>query len=97
MCMHGVFLHANRVCTVHTACSGPFNFLQGANAADVILGIKNRISKMNIGNNLGVIDMCMHGVFLHANRVNTVHTACSGPFNFLLGANAADVILGIKK
>ena len=26
--------------TVHTACSGPFNFLQGANAADAILGIK---------------------------------------------------------
>jgi hypothetical protein len=46
---------------------------------------------------LGAIDMCMHGVFLHANRVGTVHTACSGPFNFLQGANAADVILGIKK
>jgi len=51
---------------------------------------------MSIGNNLGAIDMCMHGVFLHANRVGTVHTACSGPFNFLQGANAADVILGIK-
>jgi len=55
------------------------------------------ISKMNIRNNLGAIDMCMHGVFLHANRVGTVRTACSGPFNFLLGANANDVILGIKK
>jgi len=52
---------------------------------------------MNIGNNLGPIDMCMHGVFLHTNRVGTVHTACSSPFNFLQGANAADVILGIKK
>ena len=52
---------------------------------------------MNIGNNLGVIDMCMHGVFLHANRVGTVHTAYSGPFNFLQGANTADVILGVKK
>jgi len=52
---------------------------------------------MNIGNNLGAIDMRMHGVFLHANRVGTVHTPCSGPFNFLQGANAADVILGIKK
>jgi len=52
---------------------------------------------MNIGNNLGVIDICMHVVFLYANRVGTVHTACSGPFNFLEGANAADVILGIKK
>ena len=39
-------------------------------------------SKMNIRNNLGVINMCMHGVFLHANRVVTVHTACSGPFDF---------------
>ena len=52
---------------------------------------------MNIGNNLGAIDMCMHGVFLHVSRVCTVHTACSGPFNVLQGANAADVILGIKK
>ena len=52
---------------------------------------------MNIGNNLGVINMCIHGVFLHANRVGTVHTAYSDPFNFLQGANAADVILGIKK
>ena len=50
---------------------------------------------MNIGNNLGPINMCMHGVFLHANRVCTVHTACSGLFNFLQGANSADVILGI--
>ena len=41
--------------------------------------------------------MCMDGVFLHANRLGTVHIACSGPFNFLQGANAADVILGIKK
>jgi len=55
------------------------------------------IGKMNIGNNLGVIDMCMHGVFFHANRVGTVHTAYSGPFNFLQGANTADVILGIQK
>jgi len=39
----------------------------------------------------------MHGVFLHANRVGAVHTACSGPFNFLQGVNATDVILGIKK
>ena len=52
---------------------------------------------MNIGNNLGAIGMCMHGVFLHANRVGAVHTACSGTFNFLQGANAADVILEIKK
>jgi len=51
---------------------------------------------MNIGNNLGAIDMCMHGVFLHANRVGTVHTACSGPFNFLHCANAVHVIVGIK-
>jgi hypothetical protein len=54
------------------------------------------ISKMNIGNNLCTIAMCMHGVFLHPNRVGTVHTPYSGPFNFLQGANAADVILGIK-
>jgi len=40
--MYGVFLYANRVDTVHKAYSDPFNFLQGANDNDVILGIKNQ-------------------------------------------------------
>ena len=40
-------------------------------------------SNMNLGNNLGAIEMYTHGVFLHANHVGTVHTACSGPVEFL--------------
>jgi len=62
-----------------------------------VVRAQQKIRKRNIRNNLGDIDMCMYGVFLHANRVCTVHTACSGPFNFLQGASANDVILGIKK
>jgi len=63
----------------------------------VVARAQKTIRKMNIRNNLGDIDMCMYGVFLHANRVGTVHTAYSGFFNFLQGANTTDVILGIKK
>jgi len=62
-----------------------------------VVRAQQTISKMNIRNNLGAIDMCIHGVFLHANLVGTVHTACWGPFNFLQGANTSDVILGFKK
>jgi len=32
-------------------------------------------SQRNSGNNLGAIKICMHGAFLHANRVGAVHTA----------------------
>jgi len=91
--VHSPVVYTQSVTSAAIICSN----LWGRWRADQAVTREQTISKMNIGNNLGTIDMCMHWVFLHANRVGTVHTAYSGPFNFLQGANTADVILGIKK